>query len=183
MLQLTRLFGVMIFSRFPIVKQRRHVFRQSGEKFSRKGFVEATLAIGRCSVTVFSCHLDAVGDEVKKEQVKQIAAAVHGHTDNAVIVAGDFNICPQKLWDQGQSYQHLVETMEPLTNSFGEDWVTFPTENVSYDHIFVPPNVDAMNRHVVKIASDHLALSVELPTFQLSGDCQHGRSEAGSNDR
>ena len=125
------------------VRQRRvisHdavVFRQRSQWVSNKGFQWFECDDG---LTVFNCHLDATGSS-KPAQVEQLCEAVKQVTDagKAVVVAGDFNICVQPIFDHGELYEFLARQMSQcgLTDSFCDaSVVTFPADRACYDHVF-----------------------------------------------
>ncbi len=75
-------------------------------------------------------------------QVQQLCEAVKRVTDEgrAVVVAGDFNICLQPVFDNGELYQLLAREMSGvcgLSDSFSDPaLVSFPADRACYDHVF-----------------------------------------------
>ncbi|XP_065195404.1 uncharacterized protein LOC135826727 [Sycon ciliatum] len=134
--------GLAIFSKHPFVEWGGHTFTTHSLKDSlnAKGFVHATVSIGRELFFFYSTHLDSSGrkPDVKKKQVDQVAKHVSrvlpSHT---AIVAGDFNICSHTP-GMRSLYTHLVLAMGgmDLAPVFTDHPVTHRSGR-TLDHIFI----------------------------------------------
>ena len=109
----------------------------------------ATLRNGEDEVTVFSVHLDHVGEEARREgarMVREKVTAIGG--DTPVIVAGDFNCEPgsdayKRMIEGNEAWRGLEDTRETARAVEGPE-ITFTglheddsEEEQNLDHIFV----------------------------------------------
>ena len=91
---------------------------------------------------IFNCHFDAHRWDVKQSQIAQLSIATETLPDKTIkslLVTGDFNICQQHLWDDGAMYRTLLAGLAKngFADNFGDEAsISFPKENVCYDHIF-----------------------------------------------
>ena len=175
--------GVAIFSRWPITAEVS-VDLATSERNNTKGFVMATVNTLQGPVRFLCTHLDSRSDTARRRQVMQIsdyltglASREEGAPAVPVVVAGDFNICPQTVsaggYDDGSQYRHLVACMgrPGLSDLFSADESVPTQEDATLDHIFLDVHRcwRVVDKRVVTIAddrgltaSDHLGVSVEL---------------------
>jgi len=101
-----------------------------------------------------------VGNSKKNEEMEET-------TNNHFVVTGDWNICQQKVWDDGSLYQALSKEFQELglVDMFSdEDCITFDQDGACYDHLFsdLPVLSYQVLPHRDEVISDHCAISVEL---------------------
>jgi endonuclease/exonuclease/phosphatase family metal-dependent hydrolase len=94
--------------------------------------------------------------------------------DSTVIVAGDFNICPEHSYDDGSQYRHLCRRFWNTGFNLVDAWhpgKSAPTINYeTLDHIFIEQSAVVLaEKAVVKLANergegvaDHLAIRLQL---------------------
>lgn len=111
----------VLVAKAAVVSFHEQAFRSSGEMVCNKGFQQVVLrSVENGSLfCVFNVHLESKSEDAKKDQVSELGHAVR-QVNIPVIVAGDFNICQQHRFDNGESYSHLCKEMFPLQDLFGD---------------------------------------------------------------
>lgn len=141
-----------------LIREEKFVDRQ--EWVCNKGFL--TVEFPSHNLVFINCHLESSGPH-RPLQLAQIAAQVDAC--KRVVVAGDFNVCQQPVWDQGELYQEMCDifAQKGLLDVFGDaSTITFPSDGACYDHCFT--NLLELGSAVVPGAgiSDHEGLWVDF---------------------
>ena len=111
-----------------------------------------------------SVHLDARDWGAKQKQIKQLVQHL-GAKDDSVeqLVMGDYNVCPQHIYDDGSQWSFLTKQMEGigLEDLWSGDQCE-PTEGQgTLDHIFWRPlGRTVISKRVVRVTEPHSGLSV-----------------------
>jgi endonuclease/exonuclease/phosphatase family metal-dependent hydrolase len=129
--------GLMIFSRHAITRCSFHAFCVSDEQpFTNKGYLYAETG----GMHVINTHFDSRSEASKRGQIAELVRFLSELPGGPVVLVGDFNICQQHIWDQGDLYQHLAESLrgsDLKDQASGQELVTFPDDGACYDHFFV----------------------------------------------
>ena len=140
--------GLALYGRFPLLKEpcwRRFTAQNRAGVISSKGFLHCVFQIAGCAVHVFNVHLCNDRQDVRVQQLQELRPCVQTVMEQHVIVAGDLNICPQHLWDRGESYGTLVDFMQSLNLDSAcctcgphaaDAPATYPQDGATYDHVF-----------------------------------------------
>jgi len=164
--------GLQIFSKYPLVDVEYVSFHQASmhEYMNWKGAVKAKVEIGDGkSLTVVNVHFDSGSNaNIRKSQIQDVKQLIQKiPTTDALVVTGDFNICP-RTHDDGSEYSHLTETLSPLLDIFPGSEPTFRYGSASYDHMFVNDKLKITNSSILdlqstgNIVSDHFGLAATL---------------------
>lgn len=171
--------GVLILSRWPILKQAQRVFRtgQGADALACKGFVWAQVSRPDRAVHVIATHLQAGGSEAVETRAAQMGemrrfleAAVIPR-EELVLIAGDLNV--GKLFSEGQpagEYRDMLELLDASlpadqsghTPSCGEGATL---DYVLYSNAHRTPAKDSSIRTLKIDLSDHRPV---LGRFQFS---------------
>ena len=172
--------GVAIFSRHPLEACEAVDFEATAEAANTKGFVVADVRVRCRTVRLVSAHCDARDWPAKAAQIAQLALHLASRQAevpcDAVLVCGDFNVCPQTRdaggYDDGQQYLHLTAKLGRL--DLQDLWApaeSEPTEGrATLDHIFLNAAAwEVGSKRVARVqseaglaVSDHHGLEVEL---------------------
>ncbi|HEY52610.1 MAG TPA: hypothetical protein G4N94_04055 [Caldilineae bacterium] len=149
----TGTFGIALLSKYPIKQPHTHFLYSEGEQVA---VIEAEIAVGEQSYTVFVTHLGNGGPMIQQEQFLEL---VEGK-DN-VIAMGDWNFRPD-------SEQYALTTTS-LADSWllaWPDWTDDQGQNPrphKIDHIFVTPSASVLDAAFIDDpASDHPAVAAKL---------------------
>merc|ERR1712032_497739 len=129
--------GLMIFSRRAIARGSFHTFCASDERpVTNKGFLYAETD----GMHIVNTHFDSRSEAAKRGQVAELVRFLSELPAGPVVLVGDFNICQQHKWDEGELYQHLAGSLRSLSlndQASGQELVTFRDDAACYDHFFV----------------------------------------------
>lgn len=179
--------GLVIFSRFPIIDICTHTYKSTAEFGTTKGCVSVVVAPDPMTrVRVVNTHMNARSKTVKEAQVRELVAFIKTHNTRkptttpstgivtATIVCGDFNVCPQPVYDDGSEYKFLqtqmldeLELKNACPAKIAE--MKFTCESATLDHIFISDvlhvqqfeTIDIRNTNKLRV-SDHLGVSATL---------------------
>ena len=133
--------GVIIFSRWPIVTWRDHVFQMRGfgvDYLADKGVMYAKINKNGRIFNLFGTHPQSkhteAGMYVRSLQMKEMDDFIQsccstGCANEAVIIAGDFNIDRLTDWNEADEYRRiffgLFSAQEPEYRGYSYTWDSF----------------------------------------------------------
>ena len=170
--------GLCVFSKYKLCNIKHISFTQTGEAINNKGFISCEIHFPGESDTIrfINTHFDSRDLRSKKCQIEQIVHHIEEHPieNSTTIICGDLNICPQRIYDNGEQYSFLKKQMNAIgLQDLWNETESIPTENSggSLDHIFLDKKeswfveekliLSIRNRDQLNI-SDHLGISVTL---------------------
>jgi len=106
--------GVMIYSKIPIIKEKRISFNFGigTDKMAKKGAVRTTMKINNKTIHTIGTHMQAgkgkKRNKIRRQQIRQIKSLVKNlDTNDLIIYAGDFN-----LHYKSKTYDYVANVLE-----------------------------------------------------------------------
>lgn len=183
-------YGDAILSRLPMRLVKRGPLPQLPGKpwLEPRGALWVTIDFNGVATQVFNTHLGLLPRERKVQAEALLGPDWLGHPDcrDPVVLCGDFNALPssavcRRLRTRLNDTQLELRSRRPRSTFFGR----FPTARV--DHVFVDPGLDVVDVEVpdselVRLASDHLPVIVEVRSPARAGDpAEEGRQITASD--
>ncbi len=157
-------FGNAIFSKWPVIDDKKFILPQIRTKALQRIAVEATLKINDKLIRVYSVHMDVfLGPNSRQNQMIKLVESIPKHIRHC-IVAGDFNTFTKAqrvaVVDPFLQEDFLVAT-EKIGWTF-KHWFLL-NKKTSLDHILTK-GLSIINSGKIndRTASDHLPIWVEL---------------------
>lgn len=173
--------GLGIASRHPFVKVNRSAFTPphvGPERFARKGWLHARVAIGRVELEVITTHLQSGSKpsaaRVRARQLAELRALVHSEcvSGHAVIVCGDLNVdghAPSPMEQEALELatrgfvdlggEAKLSTFDPRNNALAAREGTH-AQPQRLDYVFFRPPTRGAGVHPLEVS---LALHDRLP--------------------
>ena len=166
--------GLGIFSKIRLYNIEYQDFYNTSEYSNTKGFISCNFKINKLVYQLINTHLDARNWNSKSEQVNQISNYLDNNynRNNRLIICGDFNICPQKVYDDGSQYKYLIDNfnrfdmIDSLASNNPEE-SQYTESETTVDHIFVSKDsilkkiyVNKIKDNSNKYISDHFGITI-----------------------
>jgi endonuclease/exonuclease/phosphatase family metal-dependent hydrolase len=144
-----------------------------------RGALWVAVELAGTEIQVINTHLSLRRSERAAQAEALLGAEWLGHPDcrPPAVLCGDFNALPsspvcRKLQSRLCDAQAELESHQPAKTFFGR----YPTARI--DHVFIDPgtkviDVEVPNSQLVRVASDHLPLIVELQIPAVTGARRH----------
>lgn len=147
-------YGTALLSDLPCLEAEGYTFAASPPTLS-KGFLRATLLLGRREIDVVSLHLDFSRQSVRERQLATLAEALRPRVRPCVVV-GDFNCGWSKLAPWAAALE--LEAFRPEAAL-----VTFPGHSRRLDWVLISPEFERVDERILpERLSDHLAIVTDL---------------------
>lgn len=175
--------GVGIITRFPIIQQEQHIFKngRGADRFSNKGFAYVKINHNGRPVHVIGTHLQADGStlsqdkyaSVRESQMREIQTFIQNKNipeDEMVLIGGDLNVIKDT-----PEYQKMLETLNvnPPTQYSGHTstWDTATNSIAQYNY----PKLEPQYLDYILVERDHAnppswrntALKTHSPEWQV----------------
>ena len=136
-----------------------------------RGALWVAIDAGGTEIQLINTHLSVRGKERNRQVQALLSSDWLGHPDcrSPAILCGDFNATPgSNEWRQ--FHKRMPDAQITLTNHSPKNTFFSRLPKVRIDHVFVdnniePVSIETPNTELVRLASDHLPLIVELRNF------------------
>jgi endonuclease/exonuclease/phosphatase family metal-dependent hydrolase len=149
-------YGVALLSKYPIVSHQRYLLVSHQQQ---RACLEATIDVGRRTLTLFSVHL-GLNPEERHRQLDELLVYT-AQAPSPKVLVGDFNSHPDS--------QEIERVLDQFEHSFaiagtGDGYTSPPDAPMeTIDYIFVSPDIQVLSAEVIpSLASDHLPVVAEI---------------------
>jgi endonuclease/exonuclease/phosphatase family metal-dependent hydrolase len=148
-------YGVGILTRFPILRERQTLFKETSQG-EQRGVLQMVLDIHGTEVVVMNTHLDDRREQERRAAAEELIQFATQYEGKPILLCGDFNSEPES-----RPILRLREQFDDAWTVIGKkDDKTFPSEhpNKTIDYLFCRrgSNVVPLNMSVISTnVSDH----------------------------
>jgi endonuclease/exonuclease/phosphatase family metal-dependent hydrolase len=144
--------GLAVLSRYPIINSETLVLTKRPDDKHTRIIQKVDISINDQMISFVNVHFS--NNEYSDEQLAETLQIIKD-TGNRSIVLGDFNIFDIKTVSDVYSAEYTAST------DFSQ-YVSFPSENATFDYILMPQDYTFRSLSIGEDLSDHNALSFEF---------------------